>query len=74
MNVCEKWLRIAEMEGTTMFRYGILTGKIYLEDVDPGAIGECCVICHNDADLEAAKTKSGDCDLCCGCPEYYRDE
>lgn len=57
-----------------MFRYGVLTGNIYSGDVKPESIGECCVMCYNDEDLERAKAKQKLCEFCRGCPEYYRED
>ena len=57
-----------------MFRYGILTGRIYEESIDPGEIGECCIMCNDDADLERAKATETSCELCMGCPECYRED
>lgn len=57
-----------------MFRYGILTGRIYKESVKPGEIGECCIMCNDDTDLERAKAKETQCESCRGCPEYYRED
>lgn len=61
-----------------MLRIGKLTGKVYDENVDVSSIGECCVMVKKeDLDKELTRWKIsnalGGCELCRGCPEYWRE-
>lgn len=54
-----------------IIRLGFFTGKLYIGNIDPKTIGECCRLIRNEDDVEELRAKlHKECESCCfGCPE-----
>lgn len=60
--------KIKDLQG--IIRLGHFTGKLYIGNIDPKTIGECCRLIRNVNDAEKLRAElRKKCENCFGCPE-----